>query len=134
MKMSDILSSFSIILAVYTFIWSMWNNEIESSLRLKEENGINIPNNKKNFETITKVLKTKQIPLFIISGMVTIIMLPSVFEIITSSIKLIKMGNARYDVVKTVIIFLFLMFVFISLLQLLKTIEVFKKRKKLAYE
>lgn len=132
--MVSIMTAFSIILASYTFIWSLWSSEIKKSLDLREESGINKANNKKNYNHVSNILSAKQYPLSIISIIITLIMLPDCIKIIKESVKLIRVGCASYDVIKTTIVFLFGMFIFITILQIKKTINLHNKKKKLEYK
>jgi len=130
--MSDILSVFGILLAVFTYIESLYHNDVHSCFGLEVQD--NKRGNKLNYEQVENVIRFKQYPLLLISAMICGIMFPVSIEIVASSIEYIIKGTALYDISSVTIVLINLAFLIITTLQIINLIKLYNKKKKLNYK
>lgn len=132
--MSDILTVFGILLAVFTYIESLYHAEINWVINLVYVDSKIKRNNKSNYEKAKAILINNQIPLLILSLVISFLMLPESIRLVVGSFKYMTNGTAEYDVAIAAIIFINVCFAVISAVQIRKTIDVARKLKQLRYE
>lgn len=130
--MNDVISVFGILLAVFTYIESLYHNDIHKCLELE----VCEPQraNKLNYKLISNVILYKQYPLILISSIISIIMIPVSFAILKDVIQLIDNGNAVYDISKVTCVFINIAFVIINGIQIVTLVKLYGKKKKLKYK
>ena len=112
--MSDILMAFSIILGLYTFLFSIVSKSINKAINYKkainrEDNELRI---KKTWEIFWKI----QIPIFLGTLLVNVIMAPESIKIIKTFVEVISNKDiiGEYDMVLVTILFINIVFLVIS--------------------
>lgn len=129
--MSDILATFAILLAVFTYLESLYHDSISSCLKMVSE--AHRRDNKNKYEEVKEVLIKKQIILDIISLLIFTLMLPVSIDIISKSCTLLASGAAKYDISSMSIILLNLSFLGIVIKELFTTKSLVKKMIDLNY-
>lgn len=131
--MSDILATFTILLAVFTYLESLYKDKIDKSLSVYV-NKDHPRDNKSNYELVKKTITNYQLMLLIISVVITIIMIPVSKEILSSSMALIIEGIAKYDICATTVVLLNIAFLGITVKQIYLTCKLIRKLKALKYD
>jgi uncharacterized Tic20 family protein len=131
-KMSDTLTVFGIILAVFTYVESLYHSDIDSAIDIYVNDKKR--DNKMNYEKVKKILLEKQIPLTVMSLIISIIMIPVGVDIVITSISLIINKSATYDISSVLVVLLNIAFLLISLVQVKKCFKLQKKLKTLEFE
>jgi hypothetical protein len=130
--MSDILSVFGILLAVFTYFEALYHDEVHKCFEIQ----VLTPNrsNKLNYQHIRRVIFFKQYPLLAVSTIISAIMLPVSGEILSASIVYISQGTATYDISCVTIILINSAFLIITFFQIVNLIKLYNKKKKLNYK
>lgn len=82
--MSDILAAFAILLAVFTYIESIYNDFIQEGIDMEKKH--HARDNKSNYERVKKIVVSYQLPLLVISFIISLIMAPVSIEIVVNSV------------------------------------------------
>lgn len=130
--MNNILSVFGILLAVFTYIESIYHDDVHKCLEIE----VCEPkrSNKLNYEYVEKVIRFKQYSLVMISTIIFLIMLPVTLEILLNSIILLSNGTASYDISRVTIVLINITFAIITFVQIVTLIKLYSKKKKLNYK
>lgn len=129
--MSDILATFAILLAVFTYIESLFHNSIDNGINMEVK--LHKRDNKSNYEKVKKIILNHQSPLVLISFIISLIIAPVSIEILNKSLSYISMGIAKYDISSISIILLNIIFVIICIKEIITFYKLLKKLKKLRY-
>ncbi|MDR7870204.1 MAG: hypothetical protein RIN55_05045 [Tissierellaceae bacterium] len=129
--MSDILSAFAILLAVFTYIESLYVKFIQEGLNIEVKE--HKRDNKVGYLKVKKIIINYQIPLLVISLIICLIMTPVSIEILVNSFNYLSAGIAKYDISSMSIILLHSLFIIIFIREIIKFIKLKNKLKILIY-
>lgn len=123
--MSETISSLSIIIAVQTFIWSLWYADLEQAA--KKEIKKYKADNKLTRKYVWSIFFSKQLPLLIINLFGFLIILPISFNTVITSLQAYRSLSYTYSPQNAIIIFIAILFLYFFIIQLLSAIKLLIK-------
>lgn len=128
--MGEIITTFGIFLAVFTYIESLYHESIDKALNIKVEK--HSSDNRLGYKIVKKTINSKQTPLLILALTITILMLPISYDLIITTIDCIISKTGNYNIIVSGLLFINACFIIISIIQIKKTYLLRKKLSKLA--
>lgn len=124
--MNDIVAVFGILLAVYTYIDSLYRNSINEIL--DEKRSSKAANNVSLRKKLKNERNSKATPLLVFSAFVLLMMLPDTFQIISDSLSGV-FGDSGYvySISSATIIFVYIVFIYWFILDLKLILDINKK-------
>lgn len=129
--MNDLVAVFSILLAVYTYIDSLYRNSINATLN--EKGSSKAANNVSLIKKLKYERNHKAIPLLVFSTLALLMMLPDTFQIISNSVRGIFVDSSYvYSISSATIIFVYFVFIYWFIIDVKLILDINMKFKNLS--
>jgi hypothetical protein len=125
--MESYISVLTSLLTVAAILFGVWYTDIERALKIKISNPLD---DKNKLDEIRNTLRSKAVPLCVISLLTAFIFLPVFLETVFSFIKDITAHKAVYDPVKTSFLFFIILLFFIGITIIIKIVQLIKILKE----